>query len=111
MHERYMFTGLMLLAPLIAYRRLRLLYFALSVLFIANTSYAFTIGNLENHARALDLKPWYKLVSSAEGRGGFSLLVTVTVAYAVWKSFGWLPRGERPSQVAVETATVGRRTT
>jgi Gpi18-like mannosyltransferase len=99
MHERYMFIALALLAPLLFSRPLRLVYGALSVLFVLNLWFAFAYYNSQVPGiEALKLEPFYGWLF-----GGFafdtwqkrlvSALVTAIALTAAWRGLAWL-RGE-----------------
>lgn len=58
-HERYMFLSLLVLAPLVFARPLRLGYVALSALFVLNLWYAFAYFNSQYGVQDFHYEPWF----------------------------------------------------
>jgi hypothetical protein len=107
MHERYLFLTLACLAPLLFIRQLRLIYAALSGLFLLDLWYAYADFNIRVHAQTLRFEPWFDWIY-----GGFetnpwqkkllSLAVALTALLAAWRGMRWLeglePAGPGPAR-------------
>jgi Gpi18-like mannosyltransferase len=111
MHERYLFLTLACLAPMLFVKRLRLIYAALSGLFLLDLWYAYADFNIRVHAQTLRFEPWFGWLY-----GGFatdpwqkkvlSLAVTAIALLAAWRSLSWLEGLEpaAPAPARVHTA-------
>src|SRR5207253_6392142 len=62
MHERYLFLTLACLAPVLFVRQWRLVYAALSALFLLNLWYAYADFNIRVHAQGLHFEPVFDWV-------------------------------------------------
>jgi len=110
MHERYLFLTLACLAPLLFIRQLRLIYAALSGLFLLDLWYAYADFNIRVHAQTLRFEPWFDWIY-----GGFatdpwqkkvlSLAVTATALLAAWRGMRWLNGLEPAGQASARLST------
>jgi Gpi18-like mannosyltransferase len=99
MHERYLFLTLACLAPVLFVRSFRVVYAALSGLFLLDLWYAYADFNIRVHAQTLRFEPWFDWVY-----GGFStdpwqkkvlsFTVVATALVAAWRGLRWLERLE-----------------
>jgi hypothetical protein len=113
MHERYLFLTLVCLAPLVFARRFRLMYVALSVLFILNLWYPYTGYNTREHVQALRFEPVFDWLY-----GGFatnpwqkkvlSLAVTTIALAFARRCMRWLEQLEPSVPVAARPAPAPR---
>jgi hypothetical protein len=95
MHERYLFLTLACLAPILFVRPVRLIYAALSGLFLLDLWYAYADFNIRVNAQTLRFEPWFDWIY-----GGFaadpwqkkvlSLGVTSIAVLAAWRGMRWL---------------------
>jgi dolichyl-phosphate-mannose-protein mannosyltransferase len=99
MHERYMFTGLVLLAPLLFARPMRRAYVALSAIFVLNLWNSFAFDNLVwKHAgydvHTLKLEPFFGWILGGQEfdtwqKRLLSALVTLIVVVLIWRGFAY----------------------
>ena len=95
MHERYVFPGVVLLAPLAFARPFRRAYGALSVLFLLGLWFPFVGYNIQAHVQSLRVEP---LFSWLYGDFSFftwqtrtySLLVTAIALVLAWRGLSYL---------------------
>jgi len=111
MHERYLFLTLACLAPILFMRPVRLIYAALSGLFLLDLWYAYADFNIRVNAQTLRFEPWFDWLY-----GGFatdpwqkkvlSLAVTAIALFAAWRGIQWLVGLEpaTPARARVQTA-------
>jgi hypothetical protein len=111
MHERYLFLTLACLAPILFVRPVRLIYAALSGLFLLDLWYAYADFNIRVNAQTLRFEPWFDWLY-----GGFatdpwqkkvlSLAATAIALLAAWRGIQWLVGLEpaAPARVPVQTA-------
>jgi Gpi18-like mannosyltransferase len=122
MHERYMFMSLAILAPLAFIRQLRLVYTALSALFILNLWYPFTYFNAQwksagYHVADFHFNPWFNwlfggFATDTWQKKAWSLAVTAIVLVVVWRSARWASEAA-PAAAArhhADTRTTARAT-
>jgi hypothetical protein len=111
MHERYLFLTLACLAPILFVRPVRLIYAALSSLFLLDLWYAYADFNIRVNAQTLRFEPWFDWLY-----GGFatdpwqkkvlSLAVTAIALLAAWRGIQWLVDFEplAPATAPVQSA-------
>jgi hypothetical protein len=111
MHERYLFLTLACLAPILFVRPVRLIYAALSGLFLLDLWYAYADFNIRVNAQTLRFEPWFDWLY-----GGFatdpwqkkvlSLGVTAIALSAAWRGIHWFVGLEptAPARAGVQTA-------
>ena len=111
MHERYLFLTLACLAPILFVRPVRLVYAALSGLFLLDLWYAYADFNIRVNAHTLRFEPWFDWLY-----GGFatdpwqkkvlSLAVTAIALLAAWRGIQWLVGLEpaAPARAPVQSA-------
>jgi hypothetical protein len=96
MHERYMFTALALLAPLVFERRLRLAYAALSLLFVVNLWYPYVLFNHEQHVEDLRVNPLFDWMYGADfardtwQKKVWSLAVVAVILLVAARGLRWI---------------------
>jgi hypothetical protein len=113
MHERYLFLTLACLAPMVFVRPLRLVYAALSGLFLLNLWYPYAGFNTRVHAQTLHFEPWFDwlyggFATDPWQKKAWSLAVTAIALLAAWRCMRWLegvePAGPAPVRAAVPAA-------
>jgi hypothetical protein len=99
MHERYLFLTVACLTPMLFVRPLRLVYAALSALFLLDLWYAYADFNIRVHAQTLRFEPLFDWVYGGFAtdpwqKKAYSLAVTAIALLAAWRFVPWLAKLE-----------------